>query len=460
MSLIKRLDPDQVDLTVISPRSFFFYTPLLAGCSTGTVSYTSLTESVRWHLAKFTNSWGGQGTFMQAHATDVDFKNQKVTCVSSGGYHGDKNGSGPVKTVIDYDHLIVAVGAEPNTFNIKGVQQHAIMMKEVEDSLKVQRQILENLEYASALWKSGAPESQVKKALNWVVVGGGPTGVELTAELCDLVNDDVTSYFPHFKDVIKITLVEATGKVLGMFSPAISEFAKASLEKQGARVWCDTFVTGMDNAKVTLKNATNKTEFAEEYGVLVWAGGIGARPVTHQLARKIGGEQLPEKGPFRGLKVDNKFRVKGVDNVWALGDCALSGYAPTAQAAFQQGNYLGRMFRVTNMQPDAVENYEEFKFLNYGSLAYVGSSQGVADLKVRMWDGVAERKDQPKKDGDDSTLIFGTGAFAIWRSLYFSKVLSARNRFQVAFDWTNRAMFGREISTPFNQAELENLNQP
>lgn len=99
------------------------------------------------------------------------------------------------------------------------------------------------------------------------------------------MNDDVTSYFPHFKDVIKITLVEATGKVLGMFSPAISEFAKASLEKQGARVWCDTFVTGMDNAKVTLKNATNKTEFAEEYGVLVWAGGIGARPVTHQLGR-------------------------------------------------------------------------------------------------------------------------------------------------------------------------------
>ena len=112
------------------------------------------------------------------------------------------------------------------------------------------------------------------------------------------------------------------------------------------------------------------------------------------------------------------------------------------------------MVRETKLDKGAVEDYEAFRFLNYGSLAYVGSSQGVAELKMHLWDSVATRTDQPKVE-ETSSIFLGAGAYAIWRSLYFSKVLSARNRFQVGFDWTNRALFGREISTPFNQAETD-----
>lgn len=457
MSLIQRLDPDNVDLTVVSPRSFFFYTPLLPGCSTGTVTYTSLTESIRWYLAPFVNLQG-TGTFLQAHATDVDFANKKVTCVSSGGYHGTKDGS--AVTELDYDHLVVSVGASANTFGIKGVEENALMMKEVEDALKIQRAVLERLEYANALRLADAPQAQVEKALNWVVIGGGPTGVELTAEFCDFLHSDIAAYFPECAKLVKVTLVEASDRLLGAFTPTVSDFARDALTKQGAKVLCSTLVTGADERRVSLKDVKAKSTDDVDYGLLVWAGGIGARPITRQLAEKIGHGQIPERGPFRGLQVDGKFRVKGVDGVWALGDCAVgTGCAPTAQAAFQQGNYLGRMLRETRFDAGEVEAYAPFKFVNYGSLAYVGSSQGVADLKVKLWDQVSARSDQTAGGApDEATVVSGAAGYAIWRSLYFSKLLSARNRFQVAFDWTNRAIFGREISTPFNQASLEGLS--
>ena len=214
LSLLQRLDPDQVDVTVVSPRSFFFYTPLLAGCSTGTVASTSITESMRWHLSRFSGSQRGTA-FLQAHAEVVDTDKKQVRAISVG-----PEGT-TTTTTLDYDQLVIAVGASVNTFGIPGVNEYATMMKEVEDSLSVQRQILEKLEFANSLLSSNAPASEVDRALHWVVVGGGPTGVELTAELCDFVNGDVKDYFPSLFPRVKISLIEGSPKVLGTFSPHV-----------------------------------------------------------------------------------------------------------------------------------------------------------------------------------------------------------------------------------------------
>ncbi|GMH95631.1 hypothetical protein TrVE_jg13876 [Triparma verrucosa] len=438
LSFLQRLDPDKVDITVVSPRSFFFYTPLLAGCSTGTVASTSITESMRWHLHRFKGT-SSRPLFLQAHASSIDVEKKTVTCGSS---------AVGVSTTLDYDQLVVAVGAESNTFNIKGVKEYATMMKEVEDSLKVRREVLEKLESANSLLASGASDEEVRRHLHWVVVGGGPTGVELTAELCDFVNSDVRDYFPALTDKIQISLIEGTGKVLGVFAPHISEYARNKLLEQGANVTTNCFVTGANEKTVSLLNAVDKSKSSIDYGLLVWAGGIGARPFTRAFATQIGGEQLPKKGPLRGLKVDNKFRVAGADNVWALGDCALSGSPPTAQAAYQQGKYLGRLFRETNCEREKVEEHDAFEFHNYGSLAYVGSSSAVADLKLHLW---GSEHPAGRGQDSDSTVLEGKGAFAIWRSLYFSKMLSMKNRWQVLFDWCMSGTFGRDISAPYNE---------
>ena len=403
----------------------------------------SITESIRWHLGKLSNP----PSFLQAHATDVDFDRQTVSCVTIGD---DSSGSSNVTTSIKYDHLVVAVGAEPSTFGIKGVVEHSHMMKEIEDSLTVQKKLLSTLEYANALAASNAPASSVERALHWVVVGGGPTGVELTAELCDFKNSDIARYFPHLASKLKITLVEGTPKVLGTFSPHISNYAADALNGAGADVMTGQFVTGVTERTIPLKAAKGGEKSELDYGVMVWAGGIEARPITKKLAETIGGEQLSGlgRGGVRGLKVDEKFRVLGVRNVWALGDCALSGCAPTAQAAYQQGMYLGRLFRDTGLKSgEEIEGAAGFKFRNYGSLAYVGSSKGVADLKIHLW---GDRAPAGRGQEAESTVIEGTAAFGIWRSLYFSKMLSLRNRFQVGADWTIGSLFGREISTPWD----------
>jgi NADH:ubiquinone reductase (non-electrogenic) len=216
---------------------------------------------------------------------------------------------------------------------MSGVKEHAVFMKEVENGLEVQKRILHQLEHASALMSKNPSDPEIDRALHWVVVGGGPTGVELTAELSDFVNADVKKYFPHLYNRVNITLVEATDKILGTFTDEISAYAEKSLTEGGASVRCNAMVTSMTDKVVNLKekpisfpsatatptttNAINTvpvyTKSEIQYGILVWAGGIAARPVTKVIAAAVGNIQLPEKGIsfVRGLVVDDKFRVKG-----------------------------------------------------------------------------------------------------------------------------------------------------
>jgi NADH:ubiquinone reductase (non-electrogenic) len=95
-------------------------------------------------------------------------------------------------------------------------------MKEVEDGIKVQKQILQKLEIASALQKNGTSEEEIRKHLHWVIIGGGPTGVELTGEITDFIRGDINRYFPSISSLIKVTLIEGTSRLLGPFDPRMA----------------------------------------------------------------------------------------------------------------------------------------------------------------------------------------------------------------------------------------------
>lgn len=456
LSCLQKLDSRKVDVKIISPRSYFFYTPLLAGTATGTVCSTSIIEPIRWHLLRY-----GTNNFIQGECLGINFQKKFVQYSCGEGEGDEENGIHE----LPYDHLVIAVGAKPATFGIPGVEEHAIFMKEVENGIMVQHKILEILERANGLLMTGENEEKIKNLLHWVIIGGGPTGVELTAELNDFIRNDVHKYFPHLLPFIRVTLVEATGKILGMFDPKISSYAQSTLTKQGASVLCNSAVVKMTEDSIEIKKQSlgqgaPEVQFEKlNYGMVVWAGGITARPITQKIARLIGGEQISMDGrPIRGLLVGDKFQVKGVPSspsptapgvgagpcVWAIGDCALSGCPPTAQAAFQQGNYLGRMLRDTNFDPHMIAEYPSFTMTNYGAMAYLGASQGVAELKGMLWD-----RYPVTKEPNENTIVEGTGAFALWRSLYFSRLLSNRNKAQVIFDWFKASVFGRDISSPF-----------
>jgi NADH:ubiquinone reductase (non-electrogenic) len=177
-------------------------------------------------------------------------------------------------------------------------------MKEVEDGIKVQKQILERLEAANAILLSRKlanriideqDNKEIDKLLHWIIIGGGPTGVELVAELSDFVKSDVAKYFPLLSERVKITLLEATDKILGVFDSRLSAYAHTQLESRGAEVLCGAMVTKITKDYVEIKQKekdpansvkTNLTQIP--YGSIVWAGGIATRPITKAIAGTIG----------------------------------------------------------------------------------------------------------------------------------------------------------------------------
>lgn len=140
--------------------------------------------------------------------------------------------------------------------------------------------------------------------------------------------------------------------------------------------------------------------------------------------------------------VDGCLRVKGTreNEVFAIGDCAFSGYAPTAQVAAQQGKYLGRVFRDLDVAPK-----ENFSYSHKGTMAYVGEGSAAYQLKTKAPDYYFFRALYGTNDVDVSTL--GPAGFAVWRSVYFTKLFSIRNRFNVTSDWLRCIIFGRPIAS-------------
>jgi NADH:ubiquinone reductase (non-electrogenic) len=265
---------------------------------------------------------------VQAECSAVDIKSKQIICSGADPSVPSFN--------ISYDHLVIAVGAEPATFNIPGVKEHATFMKEIEDGISVKRQILQKLESAHSMVVAGVDEREVTKQLTWVVVGGGPTGVELCAEITDFVNADVQKYFPSLVPRITVMLVEALPRVLTMFDEELSKYATDSLKRNGAKVLCSAAVSKVIPGEVQLKVKDQEQLATYDYGILVWAGGIAMRPITKSIAAQL----KNQKSRF-GLEVDKHLSVVGNDDgsLWAIGDCAVNGCAPTAQAANQQGEY-------------------------------------------------------------------------------------------------------------------------
>lgn len=465
LSFVRKLDQSAVDVTIVSPRSFFFYTPLLAGTATGTVAASSIVEPIRWYT---TRAGHAGANFVQAEVASVDPGAKRVSLELATAVSGPR--AEPAALSLDYDYLVVAVGAEPATFGIPGVKEHAHFIKEVEDGIAIQRRLLSSLELAGALDAAAAAapaaarhtlDAEVSRLLSWVVIGGGPTGVELTAELCDFLRAEVSRYFPTLAPRVSITLVEAAPRLLGVFDATLAATATATLTRLGARIETNAAVTRVTPESVDIRRMTGDREPGKIVaGTVVWAGGIARRPVVAALAAALDPAGTAQTSRH-GLLVDPWFRVKGVadNNVFAIGDCAVSGCAPTAQAAVQQGRFLGRAFRdglsaLAGAADPATGGVAPFVFRPKGSLAYTGGGTGIAELKSIIWDA------HPGGSGTDAaaaaaaaaaatTRVDGIPAFAIWRSLYFSGILSTTNAFRVVFDWSKTALFGRDISTPY-----------
>ncbi|KAH6882988.1 hypothetical protein BKA58DRAFT_416844 [Alternaria rosae] len=453
VSLLKKLDTENYNVIVVSPRNYFLFTPLLPSCTVGTIEHRSIMEPIR----NFLRHKKAQVKYYEAEATKIDYEKKVVYISDDSDIKGDVS-----QTEVPFDMLVVGVGAENATFGIPGVKENGLFLKEVGDAQRIRNRIMDCCE--TATFKDQSDEEK-KRLLHMVVVGGGPTGVEFAGELQDFFHSDLKKWLPEIQDNFHVTLVEALPNVLPMFSKQLIDYTEKTFKEETITI----------RTKTMVKNVTPKFIEAEStgpdgkkqlekipYGLLVWATGNALRPIVKDLINQI----PAQKDSRRGLAVNEYLVVKGTENVWAVGDCAVANYAPTAQVAAQEGAFLARMFnnmaKTSDIEGELAElsvaqekapgkeardkvfgeikalqqrlrrikSIGPFEYSHQGSLAYIGSEKAVADIS---W-------------FSGNIASGGTITYIFWRSAYLSMCFSTRNRILVMLDWAKAKCFGRDVS--------------
>ena len=440
-SLLKNIDTEDYNVVVVSPRNYFLFTPLLPSAAVGTLGIRSILQPIRY-ITRFKKR---AVAVIEAQAEAVDPVKKTVTFSDTSDIKGLTS-----STTIGYDYLVYAVGAETQTFGIPGVKENAVFMKELQDAEKMQRRFMDCLETAAF---PGQSKEEIERLLHVVVVGGGPTGIELSGELHDFLSEDLRNWYPELASSIKITLVEALPSVLPSFSKQLIEYTERSFRERKMDVLTKTMVKEIKPTSVVLQ-MPDGTMQERPCGMVVWAGGNKGRQVTMDLMAQLPEEQTNK----RGILVDDYLHMLGAPSgsIFAIGDCTASSYAPTAQVASQQGAYLATVFKnlsrreklegkVRGGDAESTEADVEaakkqlarhekalrpFHYTHQGSLAYIGSDKAIADL--------------PFMNGNFAS--GGVATYLFWRSAYLSSLFSFRNRLMVADDWIKTKLFGRDLS--------------
>ncbi|CAB81256.1 NADH dehydrogenase like protein [Arabidopsis thaliana] len=420
-SFLKTLNNSSYEVQVISPRNYFAFTPLLPSVTCGTVEARSVVEPIR-NIARKQNV---EMSFLEAECFKIDPGSKKVYCRSKQGV----NSKGKKEFDVDYDYLVIATGAQSNTFNIPGVEENCHFLKEVEDAQRIRSTVIDSFEKASL---PGLNEQERKRMLHFVVVGGGPTGVEFASELHDFVNEDLVKLYPKAKNLVQITLLEAADHILTMFDKRITEFAEEKFTRDGIDVKLGSMVVKVNDKEISAKTKAGEVSTIP-YGMIVWSTGIGTRPVIKDFMKQIG--QVSSQR--RALATDEWLRVEGCDNIYALGDCATINQRKVMVAA-QQGTYLAKCFdrmEVCEKNPEGPirirgegrHRFRPFRYRHLGQFAPLGGEQTAAQLP-----------------GD--WVSIGHSSQWLWYSVYASKQVSWRTRVLVVSDWMRRFIFGRDSS--------------
>lgn len=435
VSLLKNLDTTLYNVVVVSPRNYFLFTPLLPSTPVGTIELKSIVEPVR----SIARRAPGEVTYYEAEALDVDpvAKTVKVKSVSGSDADAVRD--------LKYDYLVVGVGAQPTTFGIPGVFENASFLKEIPDAQEIRVKVMNNIEKATTLPVS---DPERKRLLNFVVVGGGPTGVEFAAELQDYIDQDLSKWMPELSKELHVTLVEALPNILNMFDKSLIKYAEDLFQETKINLRTNTMVKNVTPTVITAKCGDDIEDIP--YGVLVWATGNAPREVSKSLMNR-----MECQNSRRGLLINEKLQLLGAeDSIWAIGDCTFyPGLFPTAQVAHQEGEYLASVLKKqykidqlkwhTLQNSNAAENdklkskveklssqIKAFKYNHHGALAYIGSEKAIADLAL----------------GESMYHLAGSFTFLFWKSAYLNMCLSFRNRLLVALDWCKVSFFGRDSS--------------
>ena len=275
---------------------------------------------------------------------------------------------------ISYDYLVIAVGTKTNFFGMEDMQSHAMRMKTVSEAIELRNLILESFE--KALLTKSLEEREA--FMSFVVVGGGPTGVETAGALGELKKIVLPHDYPELDlERMQIHIVDMEERLLNAMSTAASESASKFLEKSGVNIWLKTKVSSYDGKIIVLSNSKSILSYN-----VIWAAGVTGAVMP--------GLKQETAGSNNRFKVDEFNKVIGYENIYAIGDVALmqtekfpKGYPMLAPVAIQQARQLAKNFmRLLNQKP-----LRPFRYKDFGVMATVGRNNAVVDLPFIKFQG-------------------------------------------------------------------------
>lgn len=403
VSLVKQFANKKVQIVLLDKRNYHTFQPLLYQVSSSGLEPDSIAYPLRKIIKKHDNIF-----FRLAEVSTIDPKSQQlITDIGS----------------VSYDYLVIATGTKTNYFGNKAIETNSMPMKNVPQALNIRSLILQNFEKATI-----ASSMEEREALlNFVIVGGGPTGVELAGAIAELKNHILPRDYHDLnaKDM-QIHLLEGSSRVLPPMSEHASKKALEFLEKLGVIVHCNTFVKDYNGLVVSTNNG-----LILETETLIWAAGVTGNPI-----QGLNAEVLVDKA--NRYRVNRYNQVIGYHNIFALGDIAYmeterfpKGHPQVAQPAIQQGKLLGKnLIKLIEGKP-----LKAFEYRDKGSMATIGRNKAVVDLKAYKFAGFF--------------------AWFVWMFVHLMSLVGFRNRVVVFFNWTynyiNFDKAARLIIRPFKK---------
>jgi NADH:ubiquinone reductase (non-electrogenic) len=390
-ALLRGIDLRKYDVTVVSPRNHFLFTPLLPSTCVGTLEFRTVIEPIR--------SQRNGDQFVLGKAITLDTAAKTVRCQS---VLCESTWEQP------FDLLAIGVGCVPATFGVPGVEQHAIFLKEIDDARRIRQTLIANLERASLPGTS--PEEQAR-LLHLVAVGGGPTGVRFAGELYDLLKRDLPRGYEPLIDKVRVTVVDSHATLLSTYDQNLRDYVQQEFTRRGV-----VLRTGAKVERVTEQGIFLKDQEFLPCGLVLWSTGFARNPLLTNSSL-----ELDRAGR---IITDDHLRAAGQANIYALGDCACpqgESLPQLAQVAEQQGRYLAKCL---NARAHG-QMIAPFQWKPWGTSSFIGGGAAVAD-------GNSQRA--------------GFWAYQQWRAATWTQLVSWRSRILVPLDRLRALVFGRDIS--------------
>ena len=379
-----------IELSMIGEKNYFLFTPLLHEVATGGINPINIVEPIREILGSCLKN------FYLGKTEQINLKDKTVLVND---------------ILVSYDYLIIAPGSETNFFNTKGADKYALTLKSIDDALKIKRRCITQMERASHIEDS----AKRKNMLRFVVIGGGPTGVELVAEMEELVKETFSHYYRDeiIKDV-SIVLIQRGSELVPQFGTKIRKKSLQALQRKGVDVMLNSAVKEIESSCIVVNEDTKiYTE------TVIWAAGI--KPASLNFQEEV------SKSSDGKIIVNDYLQLENYKEVFAIGDVSLfkdknSAVPALAQVAEKQSKTVAE--NIESMIKDT--ELQKFIYHSSGNLMSLGHWMAVGEI---------------------ANFSFSGGlAWWFWRTVYLSKIISFRKKVRVAVDWTINIFSPRDIS--------------